>query len=109
MLTATVLGGITLGGGKGSVAKSAVGVLIVLLITNGLTTMNARGGVNRMVLAGILLVAAMIDIRWQKNRTRIISKVYVARPTTSCRRRRSTEIGHGGPFEQNDKLRDRRA
>src|SRR3954462_6149882 len=69
VLTATVLGGITLGGGKGSVAKSAVGVLIVLLITNGLTTMNARGGVNRMALAGILLVAAMVDIRWQKNRT----------------------------------------
>ena len=31
-----------------------------------------------MVLAGILLVAAMIDIRWLKNRTRIISKVYVS-------------------------------
>ena len=68
VLTATVLGGITLGGGKGSVAKSLVGTLIVLLITNGLTTLNARGGVNRMALAGILLVAAMIDIRWQKNR-----------------------------------------
>ena len=78
MLTATVLGGITLGGGKGSVAKSLVGVLIVLLITNGLTTLNARGGINRMALAGILLIAAMVDIRWQKNRTRIISKVYVA-------------------------------
>ena len=31
-----------------------------------------------MVLAGILLLAAVIDIRWLKNRTRIISKVYVA-------------------------------
>ncbi len=39
VLTATVLGGITLGGGKGSVTKSLVGVLIVLLITNGLTTL----------------------------------------------------------------------
>ena len=41
VLTATVLGGITLGGGKGSVAKALVGTLIVLLITNGLTTLNA--------------------------------------------------------------------
>ncbi|WP_369720713.1 ABC transporter permease [Bradyrhizobium sp. LLZ17] len=106
VLTATVLGGITLGGGKGSVAKSAVGVLIVLLITNGLTTMNARGGVNRMALAGILLVAAMVDIRWQKNRTRIISKVYVAPTYHALPPPPSTEIGHGGPFEQNDKLRD---
>src|SRR6202034_3376038 len=78
VLTATVLGGTPLGGGKGSVTKSAVGTLIVLLINNGLTTMNARGGFNRMALASILLIAATVDIRWQKNRARIISKVYVS-------------------------------
>ena len=61
-----MLGGITLGGGKGSVTKALVGILIVLLITNGLTTLYARGGVNRMVLAAILLLAAMIDIRWHE-------------------------------------------
>jgi ribose transport system permease protein len=106
VLTATVLGGITLGGGKGSVVKSLVGVLVVLLVTNGLTAMNARGGVNRMALATILLAAAMIDIRWQKNRTRIISKVYVAPTYHALPPSPSTEIGKGGPFEQNDKLRD---
>jgi ribose transport system permease protein len=106
VLTATVLGGITLGGGKGSVVKSLVGVLVVLLITNGLTAMNARGGVNRMALATILLTAAMIDIRWQKNRTRIISKVYVAPTYHAVPPPPPTEIGGGGPFEQNDKLRD---
>ncbi|MFL9500202.1 ABC transporter permease subunit [Rhodopseudomonas palustris] len=106
VLTATVLGGITLGGGRGSVAKSLVGTLIVLLITNGLTTLNVRGGVNRMALAGILLIAAMIDIRWQKNRARIISKVYVAPTYHALPPPPPTEIGEGGPFEQNDKLRD---
>ncbi len=106
VLTATVLGGITLGGGKGSVVKSMVGVLIVLLVTNGLTAMNARGGVNRMALATILLAAAMVDIRWQKNRTRIISKVYVAPTYHALPPPPPTEIGSGGPFEQNDRLRD---
>lgn len=106
VLTATVLGGITLGGGKGSVVKSMVGVLIVLLVTNGLTAMNARGGVNRMALASILLAAAMVDIRWQKNRTRIISKVYVAPTYHALPPPPPTEIGSGGPFEQNDRLRD---
>ncbi|MDE1932666.1 ABC transporter permease subunit [Bradyrhizobium sp.] len=106
VLTATVLGGITLGGGKGSVVKSLVGVLVVLLVTNGLTAMNARGGVNRMALATILLTSAMIDIRWQKNRTRIISKVYVAPTYHALPAPPPTEIGSGGPFEQNDKLRD---
>ena len=106
VLTATVLGGITLGGGKGSVVKSLVGVLVVLLVTNGLTAMNARGGVNRMALATILLTSAMIDIRWQKNRTRIISKVYVAPTYHALPSPPPTEIGGGGPFEQNDKLRE---
>ncbi|WP_315810819.1 ABC transporter permease [Bradyrhizobium sp. SZCCHNR3107] len=106
VLTATVLGGITLGGGKGSVVKSLVGVLIVLLMTNGLTAMNARGGVNRMALATILLAAAMVDIRWQKNRNWIISKVYVAPTYHALPPPPPTEIGKGGPFEQNDKLRD---
>src|SRR6202041_3045404 len=78
VLTATVLGGISLGGGKGSVAKALGGTLIVLFLTNGLTTLSVRGGFNRMVLASILLIAAMIDIRWLKNRNRIISKVYVS-------------------------------
>jgi ribose transport system permease protein len=106
VLTATVLGGITLGGGKGSVTKSAVGTLIVLLITNGLTTLNARGGFNRMALASILLIAATLDIRWQKNRARIISKVYVSPTFHELPPAPTTEIGKGGPFEQNDKLRD---
>ena len=106
VLTATVLGGITLGGGRGSVAKSLVGTLIVLLIINGLTTLNARGGINRMVLAGILLTAAVVDIRWLKNRSRIISKVYVSPTYLALPKPPVTEIGGGGPFEQNDKLRD---
>jgi len=78
VLTAAVLGGISLGGGRGSVTKALVGTLVVLLITNGLTSLSAPGGVTRMVLAGILLAAAAIDVRWLKNRVRIISKVYVS-------------------------------
>jgi ribose transport system permease protein len=106
VLTATVLGGITLGGGRGSVTKSMVGTLIVLLITNGLTTLNARGGVNRVALATILLVAAMIDIRWQKNRGRIISKVYVSPTYHELPPPPSTAVGGGGALEQNNKLKD---
>jgi ribose transport system permease protein len=78
VLTACVLGGISLGGGKGSVMKALVGTLIVLLIVNGLTTQSLHGGYNRMVLAAILLLAAVVDIRWLKNRHRIVNKVYVS-------------------------------
>jgi len=105
VLTATVLGGISLGGGKGSVAKALVGTLIVLFVINGLTTLSVSGGVNRMVLAGVLLVAATIDIRWLKNRNRIISKVYVS-PTYHALAPAASTAPGSGPFAQNDKLRD---
>ncbi len=104
VLTAAVLGGISLGGGRGSVARALVGTLIVLLITNGLTTLSVRGGVNRMVLAGILLVAATIDIRWLKNRNRIIAKVYVSPTFHEMPRLQPVGTGSNAPFVQNDRL-----
>src|SRR5690242_11123495 len=105
-LTAAVLGGISLGGGKGSVAKAVVGTLIVLLITNGLITLSAPGGVTRMVLAAILIVAAVIDIRWLKNRHRIIAKVYVSPTYHRMPPAPSTAADAGTPFALNDKLRN---
>ena len=106
VLTAAVLGGISLGGGRGSVTRALVGTLIVLLITNGLTTLSVTGGVNRMVLAGILLVAATIDIRWLKNRTRIIAKVYVSPTFHPMPPLLGPRVGAGTRFEQNDRLKD---
>ncbi|GGC77516.1 ABC transporter permease [Chelatococcus reniformis] len=105
VLTAAILGGISLGGGKGSVVKAMVGTLIVLLITNGLTTLSAPGGVTRMVLATILVLAAVIDIRWLKNRHRIISKVYVSPTYHGMPALPSTAADSGTPFAQNDRLR----
>ncbi|PHP65645.1 ABC transporter permease [Zhengella mangrovi] len=104
-LTAAVLGGITLGGGRGSVTKAIVGLAIVLIITNGMTAYSASGGAIRMTLAAILVAAAVIDIRWIKNRHRIISSVYVSPdylylpPPPSC------EAKPGNAWAVNDTLR----
>ena len=106
VLTAAILGGISLGGGNGSVVKAMVGALIVLLITNGLTTLSAPGGVNRMVLATILVIAATIDIRWLKNRHRILAKVYVSPTYHPMPPLPDTAAGGNSPFAVNDKLRD---
>lgn len=103
-LTAAVIGGISLGGGNGSVTKAVVGTLIVLVITNGLTSLSVSGGANRMVLASILLLAAMIDIRWLKNRARIISKVYVS-PTYLNLPAAANPLGsESTPYAVNDAL-----
>jgi ribose transport system permease protein len=105
VLTAAVLGGISLGGGKGSVMKALVGTLIVLLIINGLTTLSLQGGYNRMVLAAILLLAAVIDIRWLKNRHRIVSKVYVSPTYHGMPPAPSTAPDCGTAWALNDSLR----
>ncbi|MFB0916059.1 MAG: SMP-30/gluconolactonase/LRE family protein, partial [Burkholderiaceae bacterium] len=106
VLTAAVLGGISLGGGNGSVMKALVGTLIVLLIINGITTMSLDGGYNRMVLGAILLLAAAIDIRWLKNKHRIVSKVYVSPTYHSIPPAPSTAPDSGTAWAQNDRLRN---
>ncbi|WP_423456732.1 ABC transporter permease [Ottowia sp. VDI28] len=106
VLTAAVLGGISLGGGRGSVAKALVGTLLVLLITNGLTSMSASGGVIRMVLASILVLAAVIDVRWLKNRQRIVSKVYVSPTYFALPPSPPCTAEEGGAYAVNNKLRD---
>jgi ribose transport system permease protein len=106
VLTACVLGGISLGGGKGSAMKALVGTLIVLLIVNGLTTMSLHGGYNRMVLATILLLAAVIDIRWLKNKDRIVNKVYVSPTYHGMPPAPSTAPDCGTPWALNDKLKN---
>ena len=105
VLTAAVIGGISLGGGKGSVMKAMVGTLIVLLVINGMTSLSLHGGFNRMVLASILILAAVIDIRWLKNRHRIVSKVYVSPTYHALPPLPSTAPDCGTAWAQNDKLR----
>ncbi|WP_373084661.1 ABC transporter permease [Sneathiella sp.] len=78
VLTAAILGGIRLGGGKGSVAKAVLGTMIILLVTNGLLRMATPAGASRVILAAILLLAATLDIRWFKNRHKAIDELYVS-------------------------------
>ena len=61
-IAAVILGGVSLTGGKGSMAGTIIGVLILQVISNGLTLL----GVNQyfqMVVNGVVLVLAVsIDI-----------------------------------------------
>lgn len=105
-LTAAVVGGISLGGGRGSVTKAVVGVITVLMITNGLTSLSAPGSVNRVCLALILLAAATIDIRWLKNRERIINSVYASPTYRRLEKRPSCLADSGTVYAVNDALKD---
>jgi ribose transport system permease protein len=76
-ITAAVVGGNSLGGGRGSVAKAIMGAVIVLVMNNGLIRLGYGTGTNQMVLGLMLAVAVTIDIRWLKNRHKVLNELYV--------------------------------
>ena len=103
-LTAAVLGGNSLGGGRGSVAKALIGAVIVLVMTNGVLRIGLNSGSGPMVLGLTLLLAVFIDVRWLKNRDKLLSKVYVSPTYVELPTPRSTSVETGGAFALNDRL-----
>jgi ribose transport system permease protein len=105
VLTACVVGGVSLGGGRGSVAKALMGAAIVLLATNSLIQLGFQSGAGQVLLGTILLVAVASDVRWAKNRHKLRSIIYVA---PAYYRMDSAPIANPGtdtPCALNDKLR----
>ena len=105
-LTAAVLGGNSLGGGRGSVAKALLGAVIVLIINNSLVRMGLKSGAGSLVLGIVLLVAVGIDVRWLKNRLKVLSAVYVSPSYFKMLPCPSTAEGSDSVYALNDKLRD---
>jgi ribose transport system permease protein len=100
-LTAAILGGNSLGGGRGSVSKALMGTVTVLVLTNGVLRLGLNSGSGPMVLGLALLFAVFIDVRWMKNRQKLLSKVYVSPTLIEMPEPRPTS---SGPFMLNDRL-----
>lgn len=105
VLTAAILGGIRLGGGKGSVMKAILGTLIILLISNGLLRMATPAGTSRIILATILLMAAALDIRWFKNRYKAVQEMYVSPALLELPKLTADATGPDSPYASNDRLK----
>ena len=105
-LTAAVLGGNSLGGGRGSAAKAVFGAIIVMIIINGLVRLGIASGANSFILGFILLLAVGIDVRWLKNRHKVLAKVYVSPTFQSLPATLGTDRDSSSPYALNDRLRD---
>jgi ribose transport system permease protein len=103
-LTAAVLGGNSLGGGRGSVAKAVMGALLVLIVTDSLTSFGVSGPVNSTVLGCVLIAAVFVDMRFLRNRDRWLSKVYVS-PAYLSLPAPPSALEPTSPYALNDKLR----
>lgn len=103
-LTAAVVGGVSLGGGRGSVAKGLMGAVIVLTVTNGLIRLGYGTGTNQMALGAMLAVAVTIDIRWLKNRHKVLNELYVAPVYLKLGAAQSALPGSSSPYALDNRL-----
>jgi ribose/xylose/arabinose/galactoside ABC-type transport system permease subunit/sugar lactone lactonase YvrE len=104
-LTATVLGGISLGGGRGTVAKAVMGAIFVLLLSNSLLTLAVSGPGADLVLGLILILAVFLDVRWTKNRHQLLRNVYISPTYAKLPASLSTDEAANSSMAPNDKLR----
>ena len=104
-LTAAILGGNSLGGGRGSTGKALMGAVTVLVIQNGVVRLGLQSGSGSMVLGLILLLAITVDVRWLKNRHKVLNKLYVSPSYLALPPAPETAAGSGSPYAVNDKLR----
>ena len=105
-LTAAILGGNSLGGGRGSTGKALMGAITVLVITNGVVRLGMQSGAGSMILGIILILAITVDVRWLKNRYKVLNKVYVSPAYNRLPPAPETAAGSGSPYAVNDKLHD---
>ncbi|MFK5980691.1 MAG: SMP-30/gluconolactonase/LRE family protein [Rhizobiaceae bacterium] len=104
ILTAAVLGGNSLGGGRGSVAKAVIGTVIIVLITSGVVRMGLRTGAGDLILGFVLLSAVAIDVKWMKNRLKVLNRAYVSPTYFKLPQVPETQLGCGTPYEENKVL-----
>lgn len=105
VLSAAVLGGNSLGGGRGSAAKAVMGAIIVLIVTTSIVRLGFRSGASQIALGAILMLAIVVDVRWVKNRDKILNKFYVSPGYFRLPKSPETAADSGSPFALNDKLR----
>jgi len=61
VLTAVVLGGVSVNGGRGSIPLAMLGVLVVGVLTNGMQLIGVNDYWQKLVKGGILLVVIVLD------------------------------------------------
>jgi len=62
VIAAVVIGGTSLMGGRGSVVKSALGVLIVAVLGAGLTQCQAPEYAKRIIIGAVIILAVILDL-----------------------------------------------
>ncbi len=103
-LTAVILGGASIAGGRGTVWRAMIGAIIIFMLTNGLVRIGIPGYVTSAAIGVILLAAVSIDVKWAKNRGKVVQKTYVNPARVPLAPSPAIARGSNSPFAQNDRL-----
>jgi ribose transport system permease protein len=69
IITAAVIGGASIFGGRGSMIRTMLGVLFVFMLQNGMTSYNVNTYVQQIILGAMLILAIYLDIRVNAQKT----------------------------------------
>jgi ribose transport system permease protein len=105
-VTAALIGGNSVGGGRGSVGKALMGAVIVSLLLNGLVRLGLPNGASSMVVGAVLLIAIAIDVRWARWRHSLRAKVYLSPAYLALPAAPRFLSDPSSPYAMNDRLRD---
>lgn len=103
-LTAVVLGGISLSGGRGTALRALLGSAIISVLGQGLILMDLPGDVYSTILASMLVLVVGIDVKWSKNRAKAIQKIRISPTRVAMGELPDTSRKSGGALAQNDRL-----
>ena len=106
VVTAALIGGNSVGGGRGSVGKALMGAVIVSLLLNGLVRLGLPNGGSSMVVGAVLLIAIAIDVRWARWRHSLRAKVYLSPAYLALPAAPRFFTDPSSPYAMNDRLRD---
>jgi ribose transport system permease protein len=71
-ITAVVIGGTPLSGGRGGVVQSAIGVVILSVLANGMIFVGISPYIQKSVQGGIILCAMLIATWHLRSRLRVV-------------------------------------
>ena len=75
VLTAVVLGGVSLKGGRGSVVRATIGMFVVAMIQQATIVLQLENGSFQAILAIVLIAFAVLDLKWGDHRERLAEKL----------------------------------
>lgn len=101
VLTAVIIGGISLSGGRGTTFRVLIGTATVVFINLALLLLNVPGRMSNAVIAIALILAVGIDAKWSKNRSKAIEKAYLNPTYVDLGPLPETGPDATGPYAQN--------